>query len=238
MRTMTLPQPHLDRHNRLARDGHVREPVPRVLVVDDHQLFGEAVALALEQAGMEILKVASNARGALAAARQHRPDVVLLDLDLADLDGMEVGRRILRSFPATKVIALADQREARAVRQALHIGFCGYLTKKTPLAQLVRSIRSAIGGLVVVPHETSDAESQLAVLSPREREVLSHLVEGLASREIARRLSLSRNTIRTHVSNILAKLEVHSRLEAVALARRLSLVEAPASTSAIQKQSS
>jgi two-component system nitrate/nitrite response regulator NarL len=191
----------------------------------------------LKGEGLEVLDVATNATEGLAAAHRERPDVLLIDLVLPDGDGTSVGREVVEKLPETKVLALTALSDPRAVSATLKAGFHGFLTKAARLSQLVESIRAAVGGQVVIPHrlarraagalsaEEKDAALRARQLTVREWEVLALLCEGGGGQEIARRLSVSRNTVRTHVQNILMKLDVHSRLEAVAFAVRHGLAK-------------
>ena len=207
----------------------------RVLVVDDQKLFAEAVSMYLEQVGMEVVGIARDGKEALAAVARERPTIVLVDLNLPGEDGLKVGARILERDPEVKLLAVTGLSDRSAVRAALEAGFHGYLTKDAKVSQFVDSIRSVLRGQVSVPFELSfkpaDADAQdahllAAQLTAREMETLALLAEGASSREIAGRLSVSPNTVRTHVHNVLTKLGVHSRLEAAAFAVRHGLVPA------------
>lgn len=204
----------------------------RVLIVDDHQLFAEAVQITLEDFGIEVEGIATTAAEGLRSARELRPDVVLLDIGLPDRSGLAVGKILIDELPDTKVVVVTALDDARTVEEARRIGFSGYLTKDTPIAQFARSLQTAIDGTVVIsrprrtPQDDQDEEAVLLArqLTPRELEVLSLLVEGMSSKDIARTLSISTNTVRTHIENILTKLQVRSRLEAVAFAVRHRIV--------------
>ena len=190
---------------------------------------------------MEVVEVASSVEGGLSAARRERPEVVLVDLGLPDGDGISLGREILAERPETKVIALTALNDPKAVGEALRAGFSGYMTKDTPLTQFVSMIEAAVAGQVVIPQrlaagavgmrtaEERHASLLAEQLSPRERQVLSLLAEGASSEDIAGRLSVSPNTVRTHVQSILTKLQVHSRLEAATFAVRFGIVKVPRS---------
>jgi two-component system, NarL family, nitrate/nitrite response regulator NarL len=207
----------------------------RVLVVDDHALFTDAILPILERSGMEVLAVVRSGEEALAAARREHPDLVMLDLGLPDVGGIGLGARILRELPGTKVIALTGRRDPEAVQQALEAGFHGYLTKDIPMTRFAESLRAAVGGEVVVfqrpaaesrPVSIEDRNAELLSrqLTARELEVLALLVEGSDNAQIAARLSVSANTVRTHVQSILTKLGVRSRLQAAAFAVRHQVV--------------
>lgn len=221
-----------------ASDRHMTDRV-RILIVDDHKLFAEALSMTLEEEGMAVLGVATTGRDALEAARKHRPDLVLMDLGLPDLGGVSVGRQIMDESQDAKVVALTGRDDTDSVSEVTRAGFHGYLTKDTSIAQVVNSIRATMGGQTVLPYrlvgklnkvrsrEEQEATMLTDQLTPRERQVLALLVEGSTGDEMARRLSVSQHTIRTHIQNILTKLGVHSRLKAVAFAVRYRLVTLP-----------
>lgn len=214
-----------------------RDRRPRVLVVDDHKLFAEAIQAALTEAGINVVGYASSGREALRLAGPTSPELVLMDLGLPDTDGIQLGQDLLRRHPALKILVVTALRDAKAVKKALRVGFYGYITKDTPITEFVASVRSALSGSVVVPRSLSaetggaqSAEARAAALlanqlTARELKVLSLLAEGSRSEEIAERLTISSNTVRTHVQNVLTKLQVRSRLEAVAFAVRHEIVE-------------
>jgi two-component system, NarL family, nitrate/nitrite response regulator NarL len=209
---------------------------PRVLIIEDHKLFADALGPVLTKMGMEVMETAPDAARALAVISSEPPDVVLVDLGLPDMSGIDVAKEILRRRPETKVLALTGLNDPRAVREALQAGLHGYLTKDTPLLRFVNAIEASLEGQVVIPHTLASAaagkrspQEQYADmvrqhLTPREYEVLALLVEGSNTKGMAIRLGLSPNTVRTHVQNILEKLQVGSRLEAAAFAVRHQLI--------------
>jgi DNA-binding NarL/FixJ family response regulator len=210
----------------------------RVLIVDDHALFSQALGPLLEQNGMEVLGIAGSGAEALEALRRERPDVVLVDLGLPDMTGLSLGREILEEEPEAKVLAVTGMDHARIAREVLQAGFHGFLTKDTPLPQFIKSVKAVMEGQVInLPRregrrtadgneEQRDAALLAGQLTPRELEVLEILVHGGSNAEIARQLQLSPNTVRTHVQSILTKLQVRSRLEAAAFAVRFGIVRA------------
>lgn len=213
----------------------------KVLIVDDHRLFADVIRSVLTEQGMDVLDVASTVAEGLAADRAGQPDVVLVDLGLPDGDGISLGRSIVAARPDARVIALTALNDPKAVGEALRAGFAGYLTKDTPLTQFVSLIEAAVAGQVVIPQRlaagvagarTADERHAALLaeqLSPRERQVLTLLAEGANSEDIAGRLSVSPNTVRTHVQSILTKLQVHSRLEAATFAVKYGIVKLPRS---------
>lgn len=210
----------------------------RILIVEDHVLFAEAIRFALEGSDMVVVGTAATGEEALAAARASCPDLVLLDIGLPDRNGLGVGREILQVCPDTKVLALTVVDDPRIVREALRSGFHGYVLKDMPVARFVQAVEAVIGGQVVTPGRVvpkttgspawDDGSVALLVsqLTHRELEVLDLLVAGAEGETIARRLGISPNTVRTHVQSILVKLQVHSRLEAVAFAVRHDVTSA------------
>jgi two-component system nitrate/nitrite response regulator NarL len=186
----------------------------RVLIVEDQVLFAEAVEVALRNHGVEVVGIASTGQTGLELASTTEPDVVLLDIGLPDRGGMKVGKEILERCPHVKVLALTALRDGRTAREALRAGFSGYLTKDTDVDRLIRAIESASSGEVTI----SKAVARQAA------DVLALLAEGADSPAIAEQLGISRNTLRTHVQSIFAKLNVHSRLEAAAFAVKHGIV--------------
>lgn len=190
----------------------------------------------LEELGMTVVGIATTAQEAQAAVRTQEPELVLLDIGLPDQSGILVGEAIVRERPETKVVALTAMEDPHVLREALRVGFSGYLTKATEAEKFGRALHSVLDGQVVVPrhlrggafgaNQEGHSETSLMVqqLTSRELEVLSLLAEGATSQQIAARLHVSPNTVRTHVQGILSKLQVHSRLEAVAFAVRHGVV--------------
>lgn len=211
----------------------------KVLIVDDHKLFADAIVPMLRHRGMEVLDVAVTAQDALTRAIQESPDLVLMDLNLPDGHGLDVGALILAQRPETKIVAVTGMTDGKLANRALRSGFHGFLTKDTPMAEFLGAVDVALQGQVVVPRKLAkaaagnqtpeDRSAHLLAehLTDREREILSMLVEGVTGEVVAERLSISRNTVRTHIQNLLVKLQVHSRLEAAAFAVKFGIVKSP-----------
>jgi len=228
----------------------------KTLIVDDHRLFAEAIRPSLEQLGMEVA-LAETGREALEMVANELFDIALVDLGLPDMQGIDVGARIVEMRPDTIVLALTAIDDHRFVTPVLEAGFRGYLTKDMRIAGLVSAIKAALEGQVVITglsnghangnghgngnaprngehqHVTMIASS----LTPREREVLALLAEGAHGGDIAREMSISVNTVRTHVQSILTKLQVHTRLEAATFAVRHNLVRTPAAEPEVRHDS-
>jgi two-component system, NarL family, nitrate/nitrite response regulator NarL len=207
----------------------------RVLVVDDHALFTDAILPTLRGMGWEVVDVVRRGDEAIETARRESPDVVMIDLGLPDMGGVDVGSRILADLPGTTVIALTGRRDDGAVKEVQAAGFHGFLTKDVPLPNFAEALSATLRGETVVfqrprvesrPVTQVDREAELLAsqLTPREREVLALLVEGSDNLHIARQLGVSANTVRTHVQSILTKLGVRSRLQAAAFAVKHGVV--------------
>jgi two-component system, NarL family, nitrate/nitrite response regulator NarL len=205
----------------------------KVLIVDDQRLLGDAIRPLLEAQGCQILNVARTSAEALRTLEEDRVDVVLIEVLLSDEDGIDVGRRIVERWPATKVIAFTGYDEPGTLRKTVSAGFHGYITKNVRVSELVSYLRAVADGRTRVPVPAGrrrmvegrgrgewHAALVASQLTKREREVLHLLVEGVDGNSIASALSISSNTVRTHIQNVLSKLQVHSRLEAVAFAAR------------------
>jgi DNA-binding NarL/FixJ family response regulator len=212
---------------------------PRVLIADDQALVRAGFRMILNADGIDVVGEAADGRQAVDAARQHRPDVVLLDIRMPELDGLEAARQILAEPDAPRVIMLTTFDLDEYVYDALAAGASGFLLKDvTPehLAAAVRLVRS--GDALLAPTITRRLVERfartetapvlprdLAALSPRELEVLRMLAEGLNNAELAERLFLSEATVKTHVARILAKLGLRDRVQAVVAAYTTGLVK-------------
>ena len=179
----------------------------------------------------EIVGEAADGAEALAKARETRPDVVLMDLLMPVMNGIEATASIRRELPDTEVIALTSVLEDASVIGAVRAGAIGYLLKDAKADELCRAIRAAAAGQVQLSPKAAErlmrevrAPENPEVLTPRETEVLRLIAQGLANKEIARALKIGEKTVKTHVSNILAKLGVPSRTQAALYAARIGLV--------------
>lgn len=218
------------------------EPVQvRILLADAHSLFREALSAAL--AGQPDLAVVAEAEDGLEAvgeATRMEPEVAVLDADLPNCEGVRAARLIRERVPGCRVVLLASEEEQDTLADAINAGVNAYLTKASPLADLVDAIRAVHRGDTLVParmlgglldrlvnrrREQSDAVRRMGRLTPREREVLALLAQGGDNDSIARDLVISPQTARTHIQNVLVKLGVHSRLEAAAVAIRNGLLD-------------
>ncbi len=200
----------------------------RVVICDDHRLLLEALATALAGRDFTVDAIATTPDEAVRAVERLDPDLLLLDLRFPDGHGLDAARQVLSRHPRTKVVVLTGNEDPVALRTALEIGVSGYVLKGERLEGICAALEAAARGetsvnrsllrqirrTAEVPQQRRPAQD----LTTREQEVLDLLKEGMDTQQIVERLVVSQSTVRTHVQNILSKLGVHSRLQAVALA--------------------
>ena len=205
----------------------------RVLLVDDHTMVRKGLATILKVFDdLQLVGEAENGAEAIKLCGDVQPDVILMDMVMPDMDGATTTRVIRQQFPQIQIIALTSFKEGNLVKNALEAGAIAYLLKDVSADDLARAIRAAHSGRATLSPEAAQAFVETSNLPPvpgldlteREREVLALMVEGLNNVQIAGRLTVSPSTIKSHVSNILAKLGVASRTEAVTLALRNNIV--------------
>jgi DNA-binding NarL/FixJ family response regulator len=212
---------------------------PRVVIADDQTLVRGGFRLILNSAGIPVVAEAANGREAMAAALRHRPDVVLMDIRMPEMDGLEATRRILATQAEVRIIILTTFDLDRYVYAALTAGASGFLLKDVSPEHLIAAVQLVRSGDALLapsitrrlverfaPRETAAgrADQDLASLTPRELEVLGLLARGLSNAELAATLTLSEATVKTHVARILAKLHLRDRVQAVVLAYETGLI--------------
>ena len=194
----------------------------KVLCVDDHPLVRDGIAFALQQQDdMELVAEATNGLEAIAAFRQHRPDVTLMDLQMPQMNGIDALAAIRGEFPSARIVMLTTYSGDVQVSRALSLGAVGYLLKGTLRSELIDTIRAVHAGLRRIPAELANdlAEHYSAdALSPREIEVLRIVAAGCSNKIVADRLFISEDTVKGHMKSILAKLQANDRTHAVMIA--------------------
>ena len=205
----------------------------RVMLVDDHTMVRRGLATFLKAFDdLELAGEAESGKAAIQLCGEVLPDVILMDMSMPDMDGATATRAIRKQFPHVQIIALTSFKEGKRIKTALEAGAIGYLLKDITADDLVRAIRSAYAGRATLSPEAAQSLVETAYQPPapgldltaREREVLAMMIEGLNNTQIAGRMTVSPSTIKSHVSNILSKLGVASRTEAVTLALRNGIV--------------
>lgn len=211
-----------------------------VLIVDDAELFREGLKAAFTQEGFDVVGVAAEAMTGIDMAREHEPDLVMLDLLMPGMSGLEIVGTVMKVSPRSRVVLLTASESAEDLLDAVKAGASGYVTKDTPMPRLVSAMHDVLdGGAAISPAMGGKLFSALrdllrhngvtsggrTDLTGRELEVLTLVGEGKTSKEIAEDLFISENTVRNHVRNILDKLGMKSRFEAVNWAYREGLIE-------------
>ncbi len=213
--------------------------IPRVLLVDDHDLFRSGLRNLLDEQDVEVVGECDNGSDALEAVRELAPDVVVMDLNMPGISGVEATRQISMIAPLTRVLVLTISDQDEDVMDAVVAGACGYLLKDASIAELMQGIRSAaVGESLISPtiatkvlqrlRATSgsrhDAELIRSELSARELQVLKLIANGQDNALIAAELHISPKTVKNHISNILMKLQIENRIQAAVYAVRSGLV--------------
>ncbi|MBD8880796.1 response regulator transcription factor [Rhodanobacter sp. 7MK24] len=199
-----------------------------VLVVDDHPLLRDGVAFALSgESDMRIVANAEDGESAIAAFREHRPDVTLMDLQLPDMSGVDAMCAIRSEFPAARVLVLTTYRGDVQVTNALKRGASGFLLKASLRKELRDAIRAVnVGRRVISPDAASDLAEHVGgdVLSERELQVLDRAARGNGNKQIASKLGISEDTVKSHMKSILSKLDANDRTHAVVTALKRGII--------------
>jgi DNA-binding NarL/FixJ family response regulator len=205
----------------------------RVLIIEDHRMFSQALRAALDETDdIAVTAAVETAAAGLKAVRSGRPDVVLLDYRLPDGDGVEAARKITAENTGAKIVMLTAASDDSILREAIQAGCSGYLTKDHTIEELILAVRAAHNGEAFISpallsrllDRMTDRSRPGSDLTSREAEVLGLLAQGLSNQAIAANLGIRLATVRNHVQSVIEKLHAHSKLEAVATARRLGVI--------------
>ncbi len=231
--------------DREAAGAKRQEPI-RVLIADDHALFRRGLEMVLEEEDdIDLVGQASDGTEAVAVAGESLPDIVLMDIRMPKSSGIEACRGIKEVAPSAKIVILTISDEEEDLFEAIRAGASGYLLKDIPLDEVAEAVRAVHGGQSLInpsmagklltefatlaKRDTEEEEAAQHVAPPkltdREMEVLKLVARGMNNRDIAKELFISENTVKNHVRNILEKLQIHSRMEAVMIAVRQKLIE-------------
>jgi DNA-binding NarL/FixJ family response regulator len=211
----------------------------RVLLVDDHDLFRTGLRNLLEEQGVQVIGEAADGQQAIRMVRELAPDVVVMDLNMPGMTGVEATRQVTTLAPLTRVVVLTISDQDEDVMNAILAGACGYLMKDSSIQDLMQGIRAAaVGESLISPHiaakvlqrmratgtSEQDAATIRAELSDREIEVLKLIANGKDNAQIAGELHISPKTVKNHISNILMKLQIDNRIQAAVYAVRSGIV--------------
>lgn len=204
----------------------------RVLLADDHQILREGIRRGLEAAGEEVVGEASNGEEAVELARRHQPDVVLMDLSMPVVDGIEATRRITSELPNVRVLVLTMHDDPARTRAAISAGASGYLTKGTSFVDVLQTIRIVAAGetflspalAVSMLRAAEDASATEDLLSERQVQILQMVANGYGTKQVARELGITQKTVHNHLNAIYRKLDTQSLTHAVLSAVRLGII--------------
>jgi len=226
----------------MASGQRQRKERIRVLIADDHRSFAEALKTVIDlERGLVVTEVVTDGRSAVDKVVVERPDVVLIDVEMPEMDGIATTREIKRLFPDARIVVLTADEDEVTLARAMEAGASGFVSKVRPVSEVADAVRAAFAGrpgfdpaevnrmlaeLADLRQEDAAARTRVERLTPRQIEILQRMADGLSSEEMAGELGISRHTLRTHVQNILTKLGVHSKLQALAVAIRFGKVRA------------
>ncbi len=203
---------------------------PSVVLVDDHTMLRQGLRRALEGEGIRVIGEAGDGTTAIRMALELHPDVVLMDVSMPNVDGIESAQQLMNADSRQRIVMLTMHVDRDVMRRAMAAGAVGYLTKDASISDVVEAIRLAANG--DRPMSPGFAEAMLkaadnipGVVSPREGEVLQHLADGLGTTDIASRMYISPKTVRNHLASVYEKLDAHDRTQAVLAAARMGIIK-------------
>lgn len=206
------------------------KPALSVMLVDDHTMLRQGLRRSLEHEGLHIVAEASNGSEAVRLALTHRPDVVLMDVSMPDVDGIEATRQLMRADARQRVVMLTMHVDRDIVERSVKAGAVGYVTKDSSVKEVVLAVRMAAdGNKVLSPRVASALDDEPiradGLLSPREEELLQYIADGLSTAEVAEQMCISPKTVKNHLASIYEKLDARDRTQAVLMAVRMGIVK-------------
>jgi DNA-binding NarL/FixJ family response regulator len=205
----------------------------RILLADDHKILRDGIRRGLEAAGEQVVGEASNGEEAIELARATTPDVVLMDLSMPIVDGIEATRRITDEMPGTRIVVLTMHDDPTRTKAAITAGAVGYLTKGTSFTEVLETVRAVASGETVLSPQLAismlraaqDAAEQEDLLSDRQVEILQKIANGYGTKQVARELGITQKTVHNHLNAIYRKLDTQSLTQAVLSAVRLGIID-------------
>jgi two-component system, NarL family, response regulator DegU len=206
---------------------------PSVMLVDDHTMLRQGLRRSLETEGIPVIAEASNGEEAIKIALDTKPNVVLMDVSMPQIDGIEATRRLVQADARQRVVILTMHIDREVIERAMKAGAVGYMTKDSSVKEVVMAIKLAANGdRILSPRlaevmllEAKKEEGPVSLLSPREEELLQHIADGLATSEVAEKMYISQKTVKNHLASIYEKLQARDRTQAVLMAVKMGIVK-------------
>jgi two-component system, NarL family, response regulator DegU len=206
---------------------------PSVMLVDDHTMLRQGLRRSLETEGIPVIAEASNGEEAIKMALETKPNVVLMDVSMPQIDGIEATRRLVQADNRQRVVILTMHIDREVIERAMKAGAVGYMTKDSTVKEVVMAVKLAANGdrilsprlAEVMLQEAKHADEPVSLLSPREEELLQHIADGLATSEVADKMYISQKTVKNHLASIYEKLQARDRTQAVLMAVKMGIVK-------------
>lgn len=206
---------------------------PTVMLVDDHTMLRQGLRRSLETEGIQVIAEASNGDEAVRLALQNKPSVVLMDVSMPQVDGIEATRMLMAADGRQRVVILTMHIDRDVIERAMKAGAVGYMTKDSSVKEVVLAVKLAANGdrilsprlAEVMLQEAKSADATGSILSPREEELLQHIADGLATSEVAAKMFISQKTVKNHLASIYEKLQARDRTQAVLMAVKMGIVK-------------
>ena len=206
---------------------------PSVMLVDDHTMLRQGLRRSLETEGIPVVAEASNGEEAIKLALDAKPSVVLMDVLMPQIEGIEATRRIMQADARQRVVILTMHIDRDVIERAMKAGAVGYMTKDSTVKEVVLAVKLAANGdrilsprlAEVMLQEAKNDSGPVSLLSPREEELLQHIADGLATSEVAEKMYISQKTVKNHLASIYDKLQARDRTQAVLMAVKMGIVK-------------